>query len=120
MLTCLVTSAASLLSICSMLGISLPVVNACLPLSFSSCAGHPRHASNEACCGAERVGGRPVQPNEYRYASGALGASGAVNAIVILSCCTFPKATVYVYGARCLPCSALLLTEPLVLRTNPS
>ena len=59
-----------------------------------------------------------MRPNEYQYASGALGASGAVNAIVILSCCTFPKATVYVYGARCLPCSALLMTEPLVLRRS--
>lgn len=46
------------------------------------------------------VGRRPLRREDYRYARGALGASGAANAIVVLSCCTFPFSTVYIYGAH--------------------
>ncbi|KAK9836189.1 hypothetical protein WJX81_007802 [Elliptochloris bilobata] len=51
----------------------------------------------------ELAGDRKLRRIEYQYAPGAIGASGAVTAIVILGCCTFPTAMVYVYGVIPLP-----------------
>ena len=48
---------------------------------------------------ADLVGHRKLDRREWRYAPAAIGASGAVTAIVILGCCTNPTAIVYVYGA---------------------
>ncbi len=50
-----------------------------------------------------RAIGRPLHPSDYQYAPGALGASGSVNAIVVLGCCLFPTQTVLLYGIVPLP-----------------
>lgn len=53
-------------------------------------------------CPADLVGRRKLHSREWKYAPAAIGASGAVTAIVILGCCTNPRAIVYVYGTATL------------------
>ena len=49
-------------------------------------------------CAADLVGRRKLHSQEWKYAPAAIGASGAVTAIIILSCCTYPSSMVYIYG----------------------
>ena len=49
-------------------------------------------------CTADLVGRRKLHSGEWKYAPAAIGASGAVTAIIILGCCTNPTAIVYIYG----------------------
>ena len=51
-----------------------------------------------ALCTADLVGRRKLHSGEWQYAPPAIGASGAVTAIVILSCCSNPTGIVYMYG----------------------